>query len=116
MFSIVKIYMKNYFFRKNKGRRAPLRKKPASGMRKRRTTASKVRALSHTVRVMKRQEEVKSLQYPIVDTGLTTYYNGNMGSASTMRLIQLSANSSTLPIPQNSTSSGRVGNKLALVS
>ena len=108
--------MKNWFFRKNKGRRAPLRKKRASGMRKHASTASKVRALSHTVRVMKRQEEVKSLQYPIVDTGLTAYYNGNMGSSYTMRLIQLSANSSTLPIPQNSTSAGRIGNKIQFVS
>lgn len=109
--------MRNYF-RYPSGRRLPpsLRKKGKKRVyKKKRSVASKVSSLSRTVRSIVRHEEVKSLQYPIVDTGLTTYYNGNMGSGSTMRLIQLSANSSTLPIPQNSTSAGRIGNKIAFV-
>lgn len=103
--------MKNWFFRKpKKGRRLPpsLRKTP----KKTRSTAAKVSALSRAVRVMNKKEEVKSLQYPITETTLGPYYN--MGS--TFKVHQLSANSSTLPIPQNSTSAGRIGNKIAFVS
>lgn len=102
------------YFRRFQRKGRKYSKKPKKAY-KRKSVASKMSSLSRTVRSIVRHEEVKSLQYPIVDTGLTTYYNGNMGSGSTMRLIQLSANSSTLPIPQNSTSAGRVGNKITFV-
>lgn len=109
--NIKQLYMFRY--RRYKPRRKYATK--AKKTYKKKSVSRKVSRLSRAVRVMNRREEVKNLQYPIVDTGLTTYYNGNMGSGSTMRLIQLSANSSTLPIPQNATQSGRIGNKIQFV-
>lgn len=106
--------MKVPYFRKRGVRKgAKVAKRP---MYKKRSVARKVSTLSKQVRGILKHEEVKSLQYPLSQTGLSTYYNGNEGSSYTMRLIQLSANSSTLPIPQNSTAGGRVGNKIQFVS
>lgn len=107
------------FFRGKKARAVRARRsaaKKATAMPKKGMSLQrKVSMLAKNVLHLKKFDEVKSLQYPIVDTGLTTYYNGNMGSGSTMRLIQLSANTSTLPIPQNSSAGGRVGNRIEFV-
>lgn len=106
------------FFPRRRNYRKGAKKVAKKAVYKRRTTARKVSTLSRQVRSILRHEEIKSLQYPLAAEGeaLTTYYNGNMGSSYTMKLIQLSANSATLPIPQNATASGRVGNKITFVS
>lgn len=103
--------MKNWF-RKGKKRLAPLRKKSTKAVQKSNTVARKVSALSRAVRVMNKREETKSLQYGISDQALGPYYN--MGS--TFRIHQLSANGSTLPIPSNTTSAGRIGNRIQFTS
>jgi len=83
---------------------------------KKKSLGGKVRMLQKQVRQIKMHEEVKTIQYPIYEQGLSTYYNGNDGSGYTMRLHQLSPNSTTLPISLGTTSSQRVGNKISMVN
>lgn len=97
----------------------PRRKYAAKGKRvykKKSSMYGKVRMLQKQVRQIKMHEEVKSIQYPISERGLSTYYNGNDGSSYTMRLHQLSPNASTLPIALGTTSSSRVGNRISIVN
>ena len=88
----------------------------AMGARKRtykkKSVSGKVSALSRAVRIMSRQEEIKTLQYSISDRSVGPYYN--MGSS--FQIHQLTANGTTLPIPINATSGGRIGNKISFVS
>jgi len=88
------------------------RKMPKKAYKKKRSLAGKVSALSRTMRIMKRQEEVKTLQYSISDRSVGPYYN--MGSS--FQIHQLTANGTTLPIPQNSSQGGRIGNKITFIS
>lgn len=107
--------MKLYIFRRNKkvakrGKRA--RKKSLKG----KSLSRKVSLLAKSVLHLKKFDETKSIQAFIPQSGITSYYNGNDGSAYTMLPITLSSNATNLAIPQNTTSAGRIGNKVEFVS
>jgi len=105
--------MRNNFRRNNsKGRKVG--KRTRKGL-KGKSLSRKVYLLSKSIRHLKKFDEVKSIQSFIPQSTLTTYYNGNDGSAYTMLPITLSANSTNLAISQGAAANQRLGNLVEFV-
>lgn len=107
--------MARKFFRRYRRKGRKMVKRTRKSL-KGKSLSRKVSMLAKSIRHLTKFDETKSIQYFIAQSGITSYYNGNDGSAYTMLPIVLSCNASTLAIPQNTTAAGRVGNRVEFVS